>query len=130
MKNHVVSLEISVARLVGPEQLKATGSMKVVTRGRVGRIDILQDNREMISSLPMGIQAKLSNVLQEIEDYLNSEPLPKKPGKAKPKRQEIRKEMEDEGFNNFDPDEEIELDPDDPAHNYIPGEEVDDPETR
>lgn len=127
MKNHVISLEISVARLAGnPEKLKATGSMKIVTRGRAGKIDVLQDKRETIGTLPEAIQTRLSNIIQEIEDYYNDvqEVAGGEITMAGKKKSKNRPHVEERVVEDFD---DI-LPEDDPAHNYVPGRVVEDPD--
>lgn len=69
MKNEVVSLEVSTYR--GDLGISVNGSIKVVTRGRVGKIDVMQDKTQLIGILPKHLQVKLAHAVQEIEDYYN-----------------------------------------------------------
>lgn len=116
IKNHVVSLEVSAFKK--EEEIKVNGRVRVFTRGKVGVIGIEQETSHSVTVLPIELQAKLSNIVQEIEDYYN--------GVEEVVRGEVTL-----GSKKKNPKRSVKEYPeDDPAHNYLPGIEVDDPETR
>ena len=109
MKNHVSSLELSTFLKSG--KLEVNGRIRVYTKGMVGNINVSQETALTVAALPKALREKLSNVVQEIEDYFNGVEevaggevtmKPKKPGRKNPPHVEervVREIPEDE----FDP---------------------------